>query len=180
MILLSIALILLIVLLFSFSFFLVDGIFGGLDFTTGEVVAEQVTGIIKERHLEKGFFYDLGSCRGGFAIKIAKTFPQLCVYGIDDSRFRNLLARLRSTFLKNLRFDKENIFSTNVSQADIVYLYLPQELMPDLQTKLQKELKPGALIISYSVSFPNWTPAQSYILKQNNPAPKKLFVYEKQ
>jgi hypothetical protein len=76
----------------------------------------------------------------------------------------------RSLFSANVNFKTGNIFSADVSSADIVYLYLPQELMANLEIKLQKELKPGSLIISNSVSFRNWQPS----FKQD-----KLFIYVK-
>jgi hypothetical protein len=123
--------------------FLADKAFGGLDFVTKQPVLNQIVQILQERHLENGSFYDLGTARGSFAAKIGKTLPGLWVYGIDDNGFRVLCAKIRAVLLKNVNFKKANIFNTDVSSADIVYLYLPQELMPDLQIKLQKELKIG-------------------------------------
>lgn len=169
--------------LFIFVFFLLflaDSIFGGLDFASGSSVASKVIEVVKERHLETGNFYDLGSARGGFAVKIAQALPKMHIIGIDDSRFRVLLSKARAVFFKNLKFKKENIFTTDVSSANIIYLYLPQELMPELQTKLQKELKPGALVISTSVSFPSWQPIQVYDLDQKGLKVPKLFIYAKE
>ncbi len=136
--------------------FMTDGALGGLDFTTDLKVVKNIAGIIAARHLETGNFYDLGSCRGGLAIKISKNLPNLQVKGFDNSWYRVLLAKARSLFLKNLAFKKENIFETDVSSVSIVFLYLPKELMPALETKLQKELKPGAIVIANRTCFPNW------------------------
>ena len=158
--------------------FLVDWAFGGMDFITKQAAINQIVQIIRERHLGNGKFYDLGSARGKFAAKIGKTLPGLQVYGVDDNGFRVLCAKVRSVFFKNVNFRKENIFKTVVSSADIIYLYLPQELMPDLQTKLQKELKSGALVITTSVSFPSWQPMQIYDLKQEELKVPKLFLYK--
>lgn len=163
----------------GFLIFLVDRFFGGLDFTSGRLVANQVVKIVKDQNFKNGSFYDLGSCRGGFAIRIAKALPNFWVYGIDDSRFRVFCSKSKAIFFKNLKFKKQDIFTADVSSADIIYLYLPQELMPGLQTKLQKELKLGALVISASVSFPSWPPAQVYDLKQAGLKVPKLFVYVK-
>jgi len=150
--------------------FLADRVFGGLDFATGQDGVNQVVGVIKQRHLENRNFYDLGSARGTFACKIAKALPNLHVRGIDGSNFRVLWSNLTAIFIKNLKFKKENFFKTDVSSADIVYLYLPQQLMPGLQAKLQKELKPGSLVISKRVSFPDWQPVEKL---------KELFIYAK-
>jgi len=164
---------------FGFLTFGFDALFGKLDFVSSNFALEKALVIIKDRKLDGGSFFDLGSCRGSFAAKMAKKLPQLHVRGIDDSWFRTLCASIRSTFLKNADFSQGNIFTTNVSSADIVYLYLPQELMPELENKLQKELKPGSLVISNSVSFPSWQASESFILQPNNPLSRKLFVYAK-
>ena len=139
---------------------LADGAFGGLDFKSNQAAINQVIGIIKQRHLETGVFYDLGSARGKFALKIAKAFPKLQVSGIDNNSFRLFLSNIRSKFLKNLNFKKEDIFKTDVSSANIIYLYLPKELMPEMENKLQHELKPGAWVITNKVNFPHWLPVE--------------------
>lgn len=159
--------------------YLFDAAFGGIDFVSNSAVALRVAQILKQRHVETGNFYDLGSCRGSFALKIGKMFPKLSVLGLDDSRYRTFFAKIRAKFLKNVKFSREDIFKSDVSPANVVYLYLPQELMPDLQNKLQKELTPGSLVVSHSVSFPAWQPVESFILNPNSPTSKKLFVYVK-
>lgn len=159
--------------------FLFDGFFGGVDFTSSSLVVKQVIKIIEQENLENGNFYDLGSCRGGFAINMAESLPNFKVTGIDDSLFRTLLAKSRSVFLNNISFKKENIFNANISSANVIYLYLPQELMPDLQSKLQKELKSGSLVISASVSFPSWQPTKVYDLDDKGLKRPKIFVYKK-
>ena len=160
--------------------FLFDAAFGGLDFASSQMAADAVAKIIRDRYLEKENFYDLGSCRGKFAIKLAKILPGLQIIGIDNSPLRVFSSKLKSIFLKNITFAYGNIFHTDVSLANIVYLYLPQELMPDLQAKLQKELKRGALVISNSVSFPNWQASSIVNLPNDTSITKKLFIYVKE
>lgn len=164
-----IILVFLFLVILSFAVYLFDSTFGGLDFTTSPSVRAVLVNIIKLRNLQKGIFYDLGSAKGEFATKLAKVLPGLKITGVDNNMFRVLFSRLRGIFLKNLIFKKGNIFQANFSSADITYIYLPQELMPNLEIKLQKELKPGALVISNSVSFPSWQPIQRI---------DKLFIYQ--
>ncbi len=151
--------------------FLLDSSLGGLDFSTKSAVMAQVNEIILRKRPSCGVFYDLGSARGKLASKIAKANPELIVHGIDDNWFRTVMARARGLFLKNISFAKQDIFSANISQADIIYIYLPQELMTDLETKLQKELKNNALVITNNVSFPNWKAREKI---------GKLFLYAKE
>lgn len=161
----------------GFFIFLIDSSFGKQDFTSGRLVASQVIKIIKDQNLENGSFYDLGSARGAFAVRIATGLPAVRVYGIDDSRLRIFCSKVRAVFFNNLKFKKQDIFTVDISAADIIYLYLPQELMPDLQIKLQKELKPGAFVITASVSFPSWPPVRIYDLKNAGLKIPKLFLY---
>ncbi len=144
----------------AFLFFLLDSALGKYDMGSSREAANQVVKIVKDTGLRGGVFYDLGSCRGGFALKIAKELPTMKIFGIDDSRFRTFLAKSSGVFLKNVVFKKENIFKANVSSADIVYVYLPKELMPELRAKLQKELKPGAVVITNRIVLPDIKPVQ--------------------
>ena len=162
--------ILVFLLVFCFFVLLFDAFFGGLDFASNRKAVITVIKIIKDYNLENGNFYDLGSARGGFAVKIAKALPRMNITGIDNNRLRVFLAKARSLLIKNLNFKKENIFKVNVLSANIIYIYLPQELMPDLETKLRQELKLGAMVITNKVSFTNWPSTQKF----NN-----LFIYVK-
>lgn len=162
----------------AYVVFMSDSAIGHLDFISNRTVANRVIDIIKSKHLENGSFYDLGSAKGVFAARIAKTLPKLSVCGIDDSGFRIFCSNISAKFFKNLKFKKQDIFNADVSTANVVYLYLPQELMPALQTKLQKELKPGSLVISNSVSFSSWIPSETIAVNKNKSDFKKLFVYK--
>jgi len=50
----------------------------------------------------------------------------------------------------------QNFWHTNLSDADVVFVYLLPWRMEKLAAKLKKELKPGTLIVSNSFIFPNW------------------------
>jgi len=149
--------------------FLADSFFGKLDFITHKAVVGDVITIIKQKGLEGGNFYDLGSSRGALAVRVARKLPRLKVNGIDDNWSRVLFARVRALLIQNIRFNREDVFTADVSVANIVYIYLPQDLMEGLRAKLQKELKPGSWIISYKVSFANWQAAETL---------GQLFIYQ--
>lgn len=160
---------LVVVMMLVYFVFLFDSATGGLDFTSSRMTGNLVIGIIKRQNLDNGNFYDLGSARGKFAARIAKNLPGLKVYGFDNSGLRIFISKIRSPFVKNVQFKKQDIFTANVSKANVIYLYLPQELMPALEKKLQKELKPGSLVITNRVSFSGRQPTQTL---------DKLFIYK--
>ncbi|MBI5619890.1 hypothetical protein HY950_02935 [Candidatus Gottesmanbacteria bacterium] len=49
-----------------------------------------------------------------------------------------------------------NFWTTDLSCADVVFIYLLPWRMEQLKNKLQKELKPGSLVVSNSFIFPDW------------------------
>jgi SAM-dependent methyltransferase len=150
--------------------FLFDSAVGGQDFASDSATERKVVSLIVEGNLSGGKFYDLGSAHGGFDIKIAGALPLLQVVGLDNDPFRIFFSRARSLFFKNLKFVKADIFKTDLSDAAMIYVYLPQEIMPKLENKLN-ELKPGVIVVTNKVNFPNWKPVKKI---------DKLFVYVKE
>jgi len=156
---------------------LADSILGDYDFATSAEAVHKIAEIIK---LRKGNFYDLGSARGNFIIKLAKLVPPINYYGVDNNLFRVLISRLKALFFgKQIKFLYENIFNTDISKADIVYIYLEKSLLPSLEKKLQLELNKGAIVITNANKFPFWQPQATYITHPQNPEKQKLFVYIK-
>ena len=153
--------------------FLFDSVFGGLDFKSSPSAVNQAAVVIR-KYKNQGLLLDLGSARGGFARAISVYCPNLEVIGLDDSWIRVIYSRLASIFYKNIRFLKQDIFFANLSAADFIYIYLPKEFMPKLESKLRKELKSGGLIITYRVNFTDWQPAEVYDL----PKSEKLYIYK--
>ena len=62
----------------------------------------------------------------------------------------------------------KNFWHADLSDADVVFVYLLPWRMEKLATKLKRECKPGTLIVSNSFIFPRWK-----ILRDD----KKLHVY---
>ena len=154
-----------------------NSVFGGLDFASDERVVAIVTKIIHAYGKPRAVLYDLGSARGSFATAVAKKFPLLKIFGVDDSWFRTSYAQAQSLFVTNAHFLNQDIFNTNISQADILYIYLPQELMLKLEEKLKSELKPGSVIITNKVQLPSWQATKIFSTDAKRPLMNRLFVY---
>jgi hypothetical protein len=152
------------------------------DFITSNEAVQRIGSIIIARDYHRGLLYDLGSCRGTFVFGILDVCPDLRVVGIDKSRLRTWCARLLSIFHNNRNhptFLKADIFETDVSRIDVAFAYLPRPLMPALETKLQRELKPGSLLITYRVHLPSWQPSQVFQTDVHRPERNNIFVYQK-
>src|SRR3989344_6277290 len=168
---------LIVIVVFLFYFlYLLDFATGGLDFATNEAVIKAVIPVIRVKNGGQGIFFDLGSSRGGLALSISSIFPRLQVFGIDNSWVRVFVSKLRSLFRANRpKFLKGELFKADVSQADFIFIYLPKELMPSLENKLQKELKTGAMVITNNVFFPAWQPTQTFITSPEKAELKTLY-----
>ena len=111
----------------------------------------------------KDIIYDLGCGDGRFVVMAARQFGARGV-GIDIDAERIKEARdlaQRADVAGRVRFIKEDLFSTDISGATVVTLYLAPQLNLRLRPKLIKELKPGARIVSYAFDMGDWKPEKS-------------------
>lgn len=105
-------------------------------------------------------FYDLGCGNGRLAIYAAKNFQAQAI-GLELALPLYFVCAIRKLFIrnKNLHFKLKNLFKKNLSDADVIYLFgMPYKLKTKLKEKLERELKPGARVITYAFPFPDWQP----------------------
>lgn len=99
---------------------------------------------------------DLGSGTGRIVCAAAKT-GATCI-GIEINPF--LLwwgkARARLGGHKNVSFFGDNLWTVDVSGVDVLTIFFIKNKMPALKEKLQKEMKPGARVVSHIFTFPDW------------------------
>ena len=110
--------------------------------------------------------YDLGSGDGRIPITAAKTYGARAVgIDIDPERIRDANENLKMaaaadrTLLTRVRFLNQDLFTTDISEATVVTLYLLPSLNIKLIPKLNKELKPGTRVVSHAFDMgPNIKP----------------------
>jgi len=96
--------------------------------------------------------YDLGSGDGRIPITAAKNFGARGV-GIDicEIRIQEATANLKTAGVGDrVKFLKQDLFTTDISEATVVTMYLLPTLNLRLIPKLNKELKPGTRIVSHA------------------------------
>ncbi len=156
-----------------------DSAFGDYNFSTSARATLKIISIIQSHKKSHGVLYDLGSNHGKFALKVQKSLPRLEIYGLDNNSVRIFWSKAKTIFAKHSpNFLKIDIFKADISRADVVYAYLPSSLMPHLRQKLQKELKPGSMVITNTVFFDGWDPMETYITNDSQPEKEKIFVYQ--
>lgn len=150
------------------SFITVQLVFAGfflflcLAFVTGGPFVpsskKSVSAMIKLAHITPGqTIMDIGSGDGRVLFESAKHGAyaigiELNPYLVHYSRIRAFLGQYKGT----VRVLWGNLWKTNLSQADVVFVYLIPWKMDTLAAKLKKELKPGSLVVSNSFIFPGW------------------------
>ena len=99
--------------------------------------------------------YDLGSGDGRIPITAAKTYGARGVgIDIDPQRIKEAQENLKNSGVGDrVKFLNQDLFTTDISEATVVTLYLLPSLNLKLMPKLNKELKPGTRIVSQTFSM---------------------------
>ncbi len=108
------------------------------------------------------FIFDLGSGWGTLLLLLAKRYPHCHIVGIELSPVPYLVSRFRLMFagVSNVSLMHRNFFDVSLGRASMVVAYLFPICMPELSTKLEKELPKNTPIITHTFSLPNWTPKE--------------------
>ena len=126
---------------------------------------EVVAAMLKVAKVGKGdVVYDLGSGDGRIPIAAVKDFGAARATGIDidPQRIKEATANLEKAGVGDrVRFLNQDLFTTNLSEATVVTLYLLPSLNLKLLPKLKAELKPGTRIVSHAFDMGDWVPEQT-------------------
>lgn len=107
--------------------------------------------------------YDLGSGDGRILFAAARHFGAQAV-GIELDPFRYLWTQLLISLLgvrRQIGVRWGDLFDQDLSQADVVTVYLLPAANARLMIKLRQELRPGARVVCYKFFFPGWRPVST-------------------
>jgi len=107
-------------------------------------------------------FYDLGAGDGRVLLIAAKEFGAKAV-GIEVGPVQCALIRLRTMtngLDARIKILWGNFFKTDLSEADVVYIYATSREVAKLAPYLEKQMKQGSRLISISADFPEWEPSE--------------------
>ncbi len=120
-----------------------------------------VDGMLKLANVKKGdVVYDLGCGDGRIVIAAARDYGAKGV-GVDlnPERIREARENAKNAAVENLvRFEENDLFKANISDATVVTLYLLPSVNERLRPKLLQDLKPGTRIVSHSFDMGDWKP----------------------
>jgi len=150
-------------------FFLVLILFLVLAFLTGAPFVPSTNpaarSMVHLAHIKPGMkVYDLGSGNGKLLFLAAKEGATAVGLEINPllvlwTWIKKMLSQRPKTGFnpaEGVTVRWKNFWNTNLSDADVVFVYLFPWWMERLAKKLKKELKPGTLVISNSFIFPGW------------------------
>src|SRR4029077_7710063 len=147
------------------------------DFPTPQVVIDKM---LQLAHLKPGeTVYDLGSGEGHIVITAAREFKAKAV-GIELSPE---LCKLATMQIKALGLeDRVNIVHGNLlkvdpSPADVVTIYLLTASNELLRPNLERDLRPGARVVSHDFEIRGWKPSAVEKLEAEG-RPRTIYVYE--
>jgi len=105
--------------------------------------------------------YDLGAGDGRVLLIAAREFHAKVV-GIEIGPVQCALIWLRaaaSGFGDKVQVKWGNYLKTDLSQADVVFLYATSKEVLRVAAYLEKQMKPGSRLVSISADFPEWEPS---------------------
>ena len=137
---------------------------------------KEVDIFLKEAALKKDqYFLELGS-GDGRTLRTAAKMYQVIGKGIDINPVLTILARILTNIqhVKGIEFKTENVMKTELSQADVVYIFLMPKLIAKLEKRMLIETKKGALLISHGFELHAFKSKQTNII-QRKPFPTYFY-----
>jgi SAM-dependent methyltransferase len=127
----------------------------------------------------KDFLIDLGSGDGRIVITAAKRFGAHG-FGVD---LNPKLVELSIKYAKDMgvadrvAFHVQDLFMTDISKADVVTMYLVQEVNLKLRPKLLSDLKPGTRVVSHDFHMGEWRPDKTVIIPRKDRKESLLYLW---
>ena len=107
--------------------------------------------------------YDLGAGDGKPVIVAAEEFGARAI-GIElrEDLARRTMKKVYDLGIQDrVKIINEDLFRVDLSQADVVYMYLTTSANDKVKPKLEAELKMGARVVSHDYEITGWRPAKT-------------------
>lgn len=133
---------------------------------------------------ERSVVYDLGCGEGRVLFYISRLVPNAKYIGIENSTFPLILARLRAWWHRKItkteiQIINQDFFHRDLSDATHIFTYLYPNVMDDLLSKFDKELKKGTRLVSVTFKFTTKQPIQEIDLGRGKyKLARKIYIYE--
>jgi len=139
----------------------------------------RVQKIIQELDVTTGMkFYDIGCGDGRFLFAAIQAGANATGYEVSASALTR--AYINKWILRSsARIYLKNFYTQNLADADAVFCFLLDTVMPRVEEKLIAELKPGTVVGSYGFQMPSWQPERVVVFDPENKKASKLYIYRR-
>lgn len=127
---------------------------------------------------EQKVVYDLGCGDGRILVTAAKNYKARAVGVEISSKWAQVATDkvVEAGVQDRVRVLQLDMMEANLSEADIVTLYLISEANTILRPKLEKELRPGTCVVSHDFEIEGWKPSKTETIKVFH-RPHSIYVY---
>ena len=145
---------------------------------------EVVEKMLEMAQVDQGdIVYDLGCGDGRIVIAAAEKYGARGV-GIDIDPLRIEESRrnaVESEVEDLVKFYVQDATKVDISEATVITLYLLPESNELLRPKFEKELKPGAFVVSHNYSIPGWSDREAGYAAVETPDGQQhtIFLYKR-
>lgn len=128
-------------------------------------IVDAMLGLAKVKPGEMVF--DLGSGDGRIVIRAAERFGARGVgIEIDESLVEESRKAVAARGLEDqVRILHDDVLNVDLSEADVVTLYVSAQSMETLRPHLERHLRPGARVVSHAAQMPGWEPDRAVDLE---------------
>jgi 2-polyprenyl-3-methyl-5-hydroxy-6-metoxy-1,4-benzoquinol methylase len=122
-----------------------------------------VDAMLKAANVKAGdVLYDLGCGDGRIPVTAAKLGARAVCIDIDPKRIAEANENVKKAGVGDrVRVLNQDLFTTDISEATVVSLYLLPTLNMKLRPTLWKTLKPGTRIVSHDFDMGDWKPEKT-------------------
>ena len=122
-----------------------------------------VDAMLKVANVKAGdVLYDLGCGDGRIPVTAAKLGARAVCIDIDPRRIAEATENVKKNNVGDrVRVLNQDLFTTDISEATVVSLYLLPSLNLKLRPTLWRTLKPGTRIVSHDFDMGDWKPEQT-------------------
>lgn len=132
--------------------------------------------MLKLADLKAGeLLYDLGSGDGRILIIAAKDFGARAIgIELNESLVKRTIDRIRELNLEDrIKVIHGDFMNVDISDANVVTLYLTERGNEIVKPKLEKELKPGTRVVSHNYEIRGWKPIRIKEVEW-----RRIYLYE--
>lgn len=147
------------------------------DFPSPQEVVERM---LQMAHVQPGeTVYDLGSGEGRIVITAARQFKAKAVgVELNPGLCKIATGRVRSLGLESrVRIVNANMLKVDLRPADVVTIYLLTSANEMLKPILERELHPGARVVSHDFEIRGWKPVTVEQVEAEG-RPRPIYLYE--